>query len=574
MSYELPQLPAAPTRPGFLAGRAVKQAYERKSAAYEVLQTRLTELKKIHDNMDQVRSQIKQDRPEDCLPHMIDGEGNISVTCPYCLTRFGIYDLRFRSKYMTTATGDPKGFPMEEDEQYLNHWEEMGINGIEPMRGHILDMDPASGEIATITFQTDLHGGQETVPYNAAARERMHRERIRKVTDRHGLETTERVCPNCHTELPGDIGFCTNYIYSLIGNSSCGKTVYLYRLILSLTSGTFLNGAFSSAIANENTLRELKPELTGTLIKTAKECFQYTGDPLADATDVGYIPPIILKMKEQKTNQTFMITLFDYPGEAIWLDNDDFFNPLTANVRNNSEGLLFMFDSGIALDSHLSDEYRGDTAAARNTDEAGAAASDVLTRLHDVYFHLEESLGKPAAMVLSKSDLIGTCADRLMGSALSTSAPTFLQPAPAHKAPDLCDMYCCHQELITFMNTQDPGATNTARAMTDGNYAWFAVSATGVPLEYGIIPQGAAIAGLRESQPLEWLLYRNGQLSGAFPNTGDPQTVREARRWAASFQSAPYSRLLQLESDWNGEPGRPGAYKAWEQALNDYNAMP
>ena len=65
-------------------------------------------------------------------------------------------------------------------------------------------------------------------------REKVRHKAICRVKDKFGGISKERICPHCHNTLPEVIGRYPNYIFSMIGNTSSGKTVYLQRLKSSL----------------------------------------------------------------------------------------------------------------------------------------------------------------------------------------------------------------------------------------------------------------------------------------------------------------------------------------------------
>ena len=101
------------------------------------------------------------------------------------------------------------------------------------------------------------------------------------------------------------------------------------------------------------------------------------------------------------------------------------------------------------------------------------------------------------------------------------------------------------------MDKHDWRTTATASVMCHGNHAWFAVSSTTIPLKNGTIQEGEQVSGLREGDPLEWLLYRNGHLEADFHDD------KEAMRWAAQFQVSRYHELKKAEA-------------AYEQACEDF----
>lgn len=572
MSYNIPALPEEPVKPGFMSGKDAKAAYQQKSRIYTSLQKSYERLKELHAEMETVRARIDLQRPQDCSTLERDKNGLFKITCPYCLEKFEVGDLEYRARVREDASGElMECFQPETDKVYADFWGRMGVNDIDSLRGHILNMAPEKREISAVTFETNAVGGKETVPFDAAARERMKRQKVLKLEDCYHNEVTERVCPKCHTQLPGDIGFCPNYIYAFMGNSSCGKTIYLNRLILTLTSGQFLNGSIFGIGANDE-----MAALGETAKEGAKAIFMVTGKSLAEATDVGYIPPVILRLQDTKTHQRYFITLFDYPGEAIWKDDDAFFQPLADRVRKNSNGLIFMFDSGVTLSDQLPEQYRvvseDNYYGSDMIDPAKASAEQVISRIYTHTFK-GEPVDKPVALLLSKSDLINTCMDSLTG-VVWREKPSFLTPSLPHQQVKLLEMYRCHREVQTFLNAKEPGATATANVMCNGNHAWFAVSSTSVPLENGTIPEGAVVTGLRETDPLEWLLYRNGHLAADFG--GDMEAAKDVMRWAAAFQVEAYHDLEQLEKTWDGDEyamNCPGEIKIFNQLCNEYKSL-
>ena len=545
MSLEIPPLPSPPVH------RRFHRPDPNQIAAYEQLKKHFEWIHRLEGEKNRHKASMDLRHPMDACTQEKDGYDRYKIICPYCLKKFEIGSLLYRA----TPREDPNGkaidcFEPENDAQYAEFWKKMGVNDIEPLQKHILDADPAHGEIASVTFELDQPWNTLTLPYNDETRKQMFRDKVRRVEDKYGNVTSERICPECHTPLPGDIGFCPNYIYSFMGNSSCGKTVYLNRLILTLTSGGFLNGDYYGMGANDGMAK-----LGETALDGARALFTVTGQSLAEATDVGYIPPTILRLEHTGSGERFFITLFDYPGEAIWKDDDAFFQPLAERVRQNSDGLILMFDSGVTLNRYLPDQYKTELQLeSEGNNPANASASQVIRHIYANTFH-GSVVGKPVALVLSKSDLIKYYLEQSGGD-----LPSFLSPVFPHQTLDLSDLHRCHQEVEAFLNQHDIGTTGTAKVMCRGNSAWFAVSSTGTPLVDGTIQEGAQVNGLRETDPLEWLLYRNGHLKADF--RADDKV---ARRWAAGFQVDAYHKLQEMESELES------ACQEYNRLFNAYN---
>lgn len=558
--YIMPVLPDEPKKPGFLASREKRERYQWQLDSYDRLRERYQALADLHDEMVKIRSGIDLNSPQDCNALERDQLGNYIIVCPYCLEKYEVGELLYRAETNENANGDLTFcFEPESDDVFAEFWESMGVPNIDPLKGHILEMSPSSGEIRSVTFEINETGAEETVRYNEEVRTRMRKQRVLRMEDKYGVRVSERICPKCHTELPSDIGFWPNYIYSFIGNSYCGKTVYLWRLLLTLTSTRFMNGTFYGVSVNDN---ETEPGHSAK--DKAAKMFSAAGIPLSEATDIGYIRPIILRMQNMETREKFLLTLFDYPGEAIWRD-DPFFQHLADRVRLNSNGLIMMFDGGIPLRNMLKETYK----SLGDSDAANATAEQVIRRIYGSVFH-GNAINKPTALVVSKSDLIDSCLDQIDSW---KEKPRILQPPKPHTEVDLCDLYHCHREIQVFLNHYDEGTTETAKMMCNGNHAWFAVSSTGIPLESGVIPEGTKLTGVRESDPLEWLLYRNGHLLADFGS--DAEAAPQVMRWAAAFQVQRFAELVELERKWDGDPSHdiPGAYEEYAIEQNRYNEL-
>lgn len=78
--------------------------------------------------------------------------------------------------------------------------------------------------------------------------------------------------------------------------------------------------------------------------------------------------------------------------------------------------------------------------------------------------------------------------------------------------------------------------------MCGNSHAWFAVSSTGIALEHGKLTDAAQCRGLHDTDPLEWLLYRNGVLPASFDKD-------DAKKWAMSFYHDEYQELKKAEKD-------------------------
>jgi hypothetical protein len=457
------------------------------------------------NSMEEVRD-LNLRNPNDLPPLERDSKGHYKIVCPYCLSKYEVKDLLFHAAAVPNGMGEyTSSFEPEEDEEHVRHWKDMGT-GCEAIRPHILDMDPAAGEIASIQFLSPNGIDRQDVPYDANARANMAQFQVMMVTDKYGNKSSDRICPECHTILPVDIGFVPNYIFTLMGNSYCGKTVYLRRLTLSLCTGRFMNGEYFGTVVNDEAR-----SLGESAINEAQETFQ-PNVALAAATDIGFIRPVIIRLINKTTGRRIFVTLFDYPGEGIWKVDEKFFQGLAQKNRENANAWLMMFDAGTMSTIHrlLPEENRVYPDLNAASEEQKATPDRIWGQVVEKYCQ-GQRINKPIAFVLSKSDLILACQRKLSGIALD-SDPTFLKAPPLHEKVDLEDLYRCDREIRNFLSGMDTGVVGNGDFFTNYNNAWFAFSATGSPLVDGCIPEEAIPHGLRDTSALEWMLYRCGEM--------------------------------------------------------------
>ncbi len=506
----------------------------------EWLQQKLVECRELSQKLQECFNDSLLSMPQDYKVNCESSEGQprYKIVCPYCLKDFQVQDLLFRANVVPDYSGNYRNsFEPEEDDRYGDHWEGLTGDRGETVRPHILDMRPENGEISQVTL-LDLKGQQHTMAYNNDARRLMQSFKTVNVMDRYGHRSAVRICPECHTELPNDIGFVPNYIFTLLGNTNCGKTVYIRRLILSLCAGNFMGGEYFGQVVNDESVG-----LEDSFIQGARRTFE-AGVPLSEATQMVYLRPVIIRLINTHTRSEIYITLFDYPGEAMWHPEDQYFQDIAARNLNNSNGWIVVFDSGSLEDVHrsLEPEYQQipdfDVAAL----EQRADPNQIIDQITKVYAY-GQAISKPVSFVLSKSDLIGKCQNQFLGVGLNPNA-TFLRQPSVHQRVDLDDLYTCDLEIRRFLQSLQP-AVNVAQAdyFTQRNNAWFAVSSTYVSPENGVIPERMRARGLRDTCALEWLLYRCGQLPGESRSSN-----LDVAEWAYTFQhGAPGYRDLMKQ---------------------------
>lgn len=450
------------------------------------------------------------------------------VVCPYCLSKFHVWDLQFRSASNSDAdegSGTQHAYPLQEDEKYEQFWADMNMPVADITKPFILRLDDTENVRAV-----QLWDSSEWLDMSSSEnREKVRHKAICRVKDKFGGISKERICPHCHNTLPEVIGRYPNYIFSMIGNTSSGKTVYLQRLKSSLMyNGLLPRRQMSLQLLSETNLN-VDMETKKMFVNTVQ-----MQERLSDATSVGYMYPVILELI--RGEEHILVTLFDFPGEAIWEENRTaFFSTLMQRNSENTDGWLFMLDSTTlpSIRSCVQSYGEENLLSIKDKDDAQQNAEPVhIVSEFTKAFGLGNQVKCPVAFTFSKSDVIRYFANKAEAGMLPglTGSEIFLQQDlnPNRDKVELDELYQCNQELERFL--EGNLVLNSARNSCP-QHAWFAVSATGVEVRDGILQ--AVAPACRVVDPLEWLLW----MVGAVPGVAT-KSKNWARRLGASTPSS------------------------------------
>ncbi len=435
---------------------------------------------------------------------------------------YPVWELEFRSGSVSEGDELGVGYVREPDEKYITFWTNMHQPLLSEEHNFVLNVNDSENVVAVQLWD----GGKEWIPLNTTEqRAAIARQAIRGVRDKFGNASYQHICPRCHNELPSIIGHCPNYIISMMGNTSSGKTVYMYRLILSLINSELLpgRGMMINVLSDRENLPVIRKRLKDMFFQAVEKHGEE--DPamapaqsgmLAEATPIKYMKPTILDL--QRENEHILITLFDFPGEAIWKLRDEdqyFFKNLMERTNENADGWLFLLDSttfGPVREYIMASHDEAYLSQKDISDpELNAEPSDVLRQFSQFFGHGKQ-ISAPVSLVFSKSDMISRYAERMQrdGYPLSADAP-FLCDTPHTRRDkvDLDDLWNCDCALRRFLDNDQ--VLLAARTFCP-EHAWFAVSATGAPVEGGRMEQMSPAR--RVVEPLEWLLWMLGAYAG------------------------------------------------------------
>lgn len=436
-----------------------------------------------------------------------EGTDYYEVVCPYCMEKYPVWDLQFRS-ISTLEQGETsgKGYPLEEDEEYAKFWDNMHMPAMRVELGHVLAVNNPND-----VQEVELWNS-EWVPVDTPEHYKLiEKKAICRVKDKFGGISSQRICPKCHNNLPDVIGLYPNYIISLMGNTSCGKTVYLSRLLSSLFNGELLPGLDLAIVCQSERTLSLKTRVRKMFRKDPNSNQQV----LANATEITYIEPIVLDI--QREDKHILLTLFDFPGEAIWrMKEEAFFEQLMQRTSENASGWLLLLDSTTlpavrdCVFNHNDEDYLSQTDL--EDENLNATPEDILEQFA-YQFSVGNRVKLPVAMVLSKADMLIHYMDDL--SQITDINPTscfLLDSAGGRNAVDVDDLWKCDQALRKFLHDiyQD-AMLNKARNFCP-IHAWFATSATGSIVKNNVLQREAP--GIRVVEPLEWLLWMVGAFGG------------------------------------------------------------
>ena len=446
--------------------------------------------------------------PEDFMLRSVcekdSGTEYYPIVCPYCLEKFHVWELQFRTMTVNDG-GMSEGYPLEDDEAYATFWEDMNMP-VDSQRPLVLRVEDTANVKAV-----QLWGSQEWIPMNRAdSKKLIEKKAICQVRDKFDTPSKQRICPHCHNNLPDVIGRFPNYVISMMGNTSSGKTVYLKRLLSSLLENNLLPNRQIAVLPVSGSRAEMKDEARRMFVETVKN-----NEPLSDATPVGYMEPVILDLLQ--SGQHTLLTLFDFPGEAIWQENiTPFFQRLMQRNNENTDGWIFLFDSTSMDDVRSCVRIHGEEnmLSVKNPDDPqeNADPAAVLSQFTEQYgkgFHVE----LPVAFVFSKADMLSRYADDLgmQPDALCLNHP----PLGRNKSKvDLDELRKCDEELRSFLSRDT--VLNLA-VNTCPKHVFFAVSATGVEVADGRMSYAAPAR--RVMDPLEWLLWMVGAVPGVACNS-------------------------------------------------------
>lgn len=320
-------------------------------------------------------------------------------------------------------------------------------------------------------------------------------------------ELTTRLCPNCHKNLISSAGKYPMYMFSVIGDTNVGKSIYLTVLEAMIEMGGIDASMFFVGTKEE---RDYYRAANKRVMQDRR---------MLTAT-IGKVPPLTFEFKysvkdeyAQTQTNTALITFCDIPGEMCRdRENLEIFG---SHLRASS-GLMFLIDPT---------RFRG----VRNIIDQGAEIDeryqkDVIEALNSflVADSHEKFLGIPTAIIITKSDTL-----KVIPYFLESEAHSYLVSDPKWNDRhanfvDESEIQEIHRGVSEFMNSMDEREYLRKFEKTFANYRYFINSALGhAPAkdetddDIIIIKEkirDAVITPYRVTEAFYWLLAENSVL--------------------------------------------------------------
>lgn len=312
-----------------------------------------------------------------------------------------------------------------------------------------------------------------------------------------GSETTTRICPACHSQLPVHFGKVRSRLIALVGAKESGKTVFMTVLVHELMHrvGDRLNAAISGA--DDNTRHAFAERYEQPL---------YRGSKLLGTTKSGNQAPLVFRFTTESRRplgtggpQHTLLSFFDTAGEDLRSQSS-----VEENVRYlaAADGIVLLLDP-------LQMRGARGLAAPGTLPKPGTARDDPATVLENITDLVlatggrkpNELITKPLAVVFTKMDALA--------HDLKETSPLRRPPAESPYFDDE-DSQEVHTEIQRLLTRWEGSRIDQLVRLHYRRYRYFGVSALGETptADNRISPRG--IRPYRVTDPFMWILGRFG----------------------------------------------------------------
>jgi hypothetical protein len=326
-------------------------------------------------------------------------------------------------------------------------------------------------------------------------------------------ESSYRICPFCHSQLPVHFGKVSSRLIAMIGAKATGKTVYMTVLVHEL--GNRVGDRFGASVvgSDDRTLKRFGEDYQRKLYE-ARELFPSTPSA-ASRAGAGVLEPLVFSFTIDKpwpllsnggplrprTEQT-LLSFFDTAGEDLTSQE---------SVERNTRYLASADGVVLLLDPLQMPAARRLSRQARALPEIGPTLDSPLNVLSRVTRMLQGRLGlrpsslidKPLAIAFSKLD------------ALSWRFPQgtpLRRPESTAAAFDRQDSLDVHEHVLALLHEWDGLQIHQLAQHSYRRFRYFGFSALGEsPTEVNRVSE-RGIRPYRVADPFLWLLSEFGTI--------------------------------------------------------------
>lgn len=355
---------------------------------------------------------------------------------------------------------------------------------------------PEPDEVLTRVWKENVPVGKALEPGGAFVRS------VRCPSCKH--QTTKRLCPHCHMELPHTTGDLRNYIFALIGAKDSGKSHYLAVLITQIRKHLGPDLDLLLEPINDYTIRRFREQFYNPVYQQGR-VIDSTKSALVDR---GVQKPLVYSLTfsgkglfgKTRIKQGVVLVFFDTAGED--LVSEDVMSVVNKYIYR-SDGIILLIDP---LQLNRVRDRLGPTSGLPDQWEETTDVLNRTTRLIERGKGLKPTdvIDIPLAVAFSKFDAVQPLID----------AQFQLNAASDHRRGfDAQDFDAVNDEMVALLEQWDSSELVHFAQTRYRTCGFFGLTALGCnPHGTGQIPR---VLPRRVEDPFLWLLARNGLIPTA-----------------------------------------------------------
>lgn len=318
-----------------------------------------------------------------------------------------------------------------------------------------------------------------------------------------GGETTYRICPLCHSQLPAQFGMISSRMIGMAGAKDSGKTVYMTVLLHELRNRVGAQYDVAVMGADDETLHRFTSRYEDKLY-VQKHLFPTTQRP---GQRDGLVDPLVFRFNSDPGGlrggpRPTLMSFFDNAGE-VWLTQED--TDIDSRYLSCSDGILLLLDP---LQMAGARELVAPGTLLPGFGERYASPEAVLTRVTNLLRSRNKGkkgqIDTPVAVVFTKIDALWDTFE--LGSPLRS-------PQPAGARFDTTDSLNVHQQIRDLLKIWEGTQIDQLLRADYPRHRFFGVSSLGRPPTADNAVPARGIQPYRVADPVLWLLSEFGALA-------------------------------------------------------------